>query len=125
MKNYIKKLFKKRVPSKDELYISDIINTYLDDSSVQKLANPLKGDYYMIDLKNEVSVRLSFGKVEIANHKFLYRKNISSTFSEELIAKMINKIAEDINQTKEKLFRNEIDLLRDILKKLKKDVGNN
>lgn len=110
------KLFKRKIPTKDELYIKDIVASYLGNNEVSIKTTPSLGEYYLINKNKGVSILLNHGMIEISNHKYLYKRYISSSFSDVLI-KMVNvKIEEDSKELKKELFHNEIDLLRMILK---------
>lgn len=110
------RLFKKQLPTKDELYIKDIVKSYLENDKVDIKTNPSLGEYYLINKEKEVSILLSHGVIEISNHKYLYKRQIPPSFSDAII-KMVNiKIEEDSVKLKKELFHNEIDLLRTILK---------
>lgn len=112
----IMRLFKKQIPTKDELYIKDIVKSYLENNKVEIKTNPSLQEYYLINKEKEVSILLSHGIIEISNHTYLYKRQIPSSFSDALI-KMVNvKIEEDSVKLKKELFHNEIDLLRTILK---------
>jgi hypothetical protein len=114
MKNF--KLFKSPVPTKDELYIRDIVDSFLLRDEVQKLVNPIFNEYFLIDRVNDVNVCISDANVEISNHKFLYRRQIPLKLSDTLTKKIATKIGEEVQVVKKELFRNEIDLLRNIFK---------
>src|SRR5690606_28145800 len=112
----IMRLFKKKIPTKDELYIKDIVKLYLENDKVEIKTNPSLQEYYLINKEKQVSILLSHGIVEISNHTYLYKRQIPPSFSDVLI-KIVNvKIEEDSVKLKKELFHNEIDLLRTILK---------
>ena len=114
MRNF--KFFKKPVPTKDELYIRDIVENFLNRQDVQKIVNPILNEYFLIDRTNDVNLCIRNSNVEISNHKFLYKRQISLSFSDTLVKKIASKIGEEVQQIKKELFKNEIDLLRNILK---------
>jgi hypothetical protein len=110
----MRKLFKKPVPSKDELYIRDIVEKYLEDSSVIKMVTPLTRVCYLVNKSEQVHIRLDSNNVDICNHDFYYRKSISGDFSTKLQKAIIKKVEEEIVEVNKELFHNEIDLLRNI-----------
>lgn len=110
------RLFKKKIPPKDELYLKDIVKTYLENDKVKIKHSPSTGEYFLIDEEKQVTLLIKIGVVEVSNHKYFYKRTVSIKFSDELV-KMINKkIKEDTEQLKKELFHNEIDFLRMILK---------
>ncbi len=108
--------FKESIPTKDELYIRDIVENYLGRKDVQKLVNPVLNEYFLIDRANDISLCIRDSNVEISNHKFLYRRQIPLKLSDILTKKIANKIGDEVQEVKRELFKNEIDLLRNILK---------
>jgi hypothetical protein len=109
-------IFKKKIPTKDELYIKDIVKSYLENNNIDIKINPALGEYYLINREKQVSILLNHGIIEISNHKYLYKRQISASFSDGLIKMVNKKIEENCVGLKKELFHNEIDLLRTILK---------
>lgn len=109
-------LFKKKLPTKDELYIKDIVKSYLENDKVEIKINPSLREYYLINREKQVSILLNHDIIEISNHKYLYKRHISTSFSDTLITIVNKKIEENCVMLKKRLFHNEIDLLRTILK---------
>jgi len=110
------RIFKQKPPTKDELYIRDIIKAYLGNEKVKILNNPISQEYYLINSEKEVSVLIKLGMIEISNHRYLYKRNIPLKFSEEMMKNVMERIDRDTENLKKELFHNEIDFLRNILK---------
>lgn len=110
------KFIKEPIPTKDELYIKSIVERFLKDEDIKKLVNPIQQEYFLIDSKSGVNILIRNSNIEISNHKFLYRRQVSLSFSDALAKKVAIKIGEDVQKVKKELFKNEIDLLRNILK---------
>lgn len=110
------KFIKEPIPTKDELYIKSIVERFLKDEDIKKLVNPIQQEYFLIDSKSGINILIRDSNIEISNHRFLYRRQVSLSFSDTLSKKIAIKIGEDVQKVKKELFKNEIDLLRNILK---------
>lgn len=110
------KLFKSHIPSKDFLYVRDIVRKYLKDPTVQKLISPQSEEYFLIDSKNGVNIEVGHGKITVSNHKFLYKQIFPLRDTEQLIKEINVEIEKERQELKKTLFSNEIDLLRNIFK---------
>jgi len=112
------KWFSKKVPSKDELYIRDIVVKFLEDKKIKKSIAPLSRTAYLQNDEKSIYIRIHYinNRVDICNHSFLYKKDVSSDMVNTLVELVEKKIEEEIKEIDEKLFVNEIELLKRIIK---------
>lgn len=110
------RLMGKEVPTKDELYVRDIINSFLEKDTCKLFYSPNSGKCFITDPDKEVNIMVKEGLVEITNHKFLYKRSLPLDFSKGLVDKVKDKISSNVEGIEKELFKNEIDLLRNILK---------
>ena len=108
------KLFKKKEMSEDEKLVSGIVEKYLK-KAVPKLIAPISMEYIIRDDENQVYICIGHGFVNISNHKFLYKKNFSLTFTENLCKEVRRAIEKERQDLKNQLFKNEVELLQNIL----------
>jgi hypothetical protein len=116
MKKLFDKMFNKTAPTKDELYLRDIVNSFLEKETNKVFHDPNTDECFITDPEKQVNIMIKSGLIEITNHKFLYKRSLSAVFSDNLIKNVKNRISEDVKNLKKELFKNEIDLLRNILK---------
>lgn len=111
----IGKMFKEKVPSKDYLYIRDIIIKYLNDDNVQKMVSPSSGEFFLINSKEHINICVSDKKIIISNHTYRYEKEFELALVDKLIKIIRDSIEDDRQRLKKSLFHDEIDLLRKIV----------
>ena len=109
----------KKPPTKDELYVRDIVERMLDDKEVRKSIKPLSRAVYLENKKDNINVRIHYlnNRVDFCNSEFLYKKDISSSMTNMLVDKCAKKIEEELEEVDNLIYVEEIDLLRRILKK--------
>ena len=103
--------------TEDEVLIKDIVNKSLD-KDIKRLIAPISDEYLLIDEEDELYICVSNNSITISNHKFLYKKNLTSTFTDSLKKRIKEAIDKDRQELKKQLFTNEIGLLTNIKKKL-------
>lgn len=114
------KLFRyKKLPSKDELYVRDIVQKFLDDKDVKKRIAPITSTVYLENDKEGIYVRIHYlnNRVDFSSGDFLYKKDIDSNFCNTLIESCKKKIEEELQEVDKLLEIDEITLLQKILKK--------
>jgi len=112
---------KKELPTKDELYIRDIVIEYLKNKRIVKEVTPVSGVYYLSNFDDDIFIMLSNSTVQITNHNFFYKKSFAIGFVDRL-KQLVNKTIEDEKEDfRKKIFSNEVDLLRGIFKKIVND----
>lgn len=109
-------LFKKPMPSKQFLYVRDIVRQFLENGRVEKLISPESDEYFLLDKQEGVSVCICHGKVTISNHIYLYKQDFELPLTEQLIKEIRSAIEKERQELKKELFFNEIELLRKIIK---------
>lgn len=114
-------LFKEEAPTKDELYVRDIVVEYLKNSRVLKEIAPSSDTYYLTNSDDEIYIKLGQSDVQITNHKFFYRKTFALKFLERLKKMVKDKIEEEKKEFEQQIFYNEITLLQNIFKTVKVD----
>ena len=107
----LKDIFK-RVPTKDELYVKDIVEKFLNKPEVEKIIRP-KG-CYLIDYEKEVYIKIYNKEVEITNHNFFYKNSMNSDFVNSLVDLVIEYADNKIEDLRKKVIENENNLLRKI-----------
>jgi len=108
------KLFKDKELSADEKLVKGIVEKYLK-KSVPKLVAPISQEYIIRDDDNQVYICIGHGFVNISNHRFLYKKNFSLSFTEALCKEVRRAIEKERQDLKGQLFKNEVELLQNIL----------
>ena len=111
-------LFPKYQLSDKEKQIKDIIENLLNDSNTTKLMDPITSHYYLDNKKLGYFMLISYSFVKITNHKFYYTENISGRFSNEIEESIRVAISKDRRRIEDEMFKNESDLLTNILKKI-------
>lgn len=108
-------------PTKDELYIRDIVVEYLKNEKVKKEVTPVSNVYYLSNFDENIFIMLTDSVVQITNHRFFYKKTFAIGFVDRL-KKLVDKSIEDEKEAfKKRIFSNEIDLLRGIFKAVEND----
>lgn len=107
-------LFKKKEMSEDEKLVKDIVEKYLK-KSVPKFVAPISQEYIIRDDENQVFICIGHGFVNISNHRFLYKKNFSLSFTETLCKGVRRAIEKERQDLKNQLFKNEVELLQNVL----------
>lgn len=107
---------KPNVPTKDELYIKDIVTEYIKSPKVKKEVTPTSGKYYISNFEDNIFILLGDNTVQITNHSFFYKKTFSMPFLDRLKKIVATKIEEEKKEFNKAVFSNEIDLLRGIFK---------
>ena len=105
---------KKEVPTKDELYIRDIIIEYLKNPKIVKEVTPVSGVYYLSNFDANIFIMLSSSTVQITNHSFFYKKSFAIGFVDRLKKLVDTAIEDEKDAFKKRIFSNEVDLLRGI-----------
>jgi len=103
--------------TEDEVLIKDIVNKSLD-KDIKRLIAPISDEYLLIDEEDELYICVSNDSITISNHKFLYKKNLTSTFTDSLKKRIKKAIDKDRQELKKQLFTNEIGLLTNIKERL-------
>ena len=103
--------------TEDEVLIKDIVNKSLD-KDIKRLIAPISDEYLLIDEEDELYICVSNDSITISNHKFLYKKNLTSTFTDSLKKRIKEAIDKDRQELKKQLFTNEIGLLTNIKERL-------
>lgn len=107
-------LFKKKEMSADEKLVKGIVDKYLK-RAVPKLVAPISQEYIIRDDENQVFICIGSGFVNISNHRFLYKKNFSLSFTENLCKEVRRAIEKERQDLKNQLFKNEVELLQNVL----------
>ncbi|WP_298238612.1 hypothetical protein [uncultured Algibacter sp.] len=108
--------FKKKPLKEDAQYIVDIVNNFSKNKEIKKLISPISDEYYLIDEKNKVAVSISDEEVILSNHIFLYKKVFNLSFTDKLKKQIRENMEEEMQLLKKSLFKNETNLLSNILK---------
>ena len=111
-------LFPKYQLSDKEKQIKDIIENLLNDPNTTKLMDPITSHYYLDNKKLGYFMLISYSFVKITNHKFYYTENISGRFSSEIEKSIRIAISKDRRRIEDEMFKNESELLTNILKKV-------
>ena len=117
--------FRKRDLKEDAKFVKNIITTYCEKSHIKKLISPLSDEFFIIDDKNQVSICIEDGKVTLSNHVFLYKKQFSLSFTDELKKLIKESIELEMQLLKTSLFKNETDLLAKVHNMAQSDKKSN
>lgn len=107
--------FKQKTLKEDAKYVNDIVEKYANNSAIKKLISPISNEYFLIDDKNEIYICISDYGVTISNHKFLYKKTFSLSFTDKLKKQVKVQLEQEMQDLKKSLFKNETELLSNIL----------
>ena len=111
-------LFSKYKLTEKEQNIRDIIERLLEHPDTVKSMDPISLHYYLNNKKLGYFTIISYSFVKITNHKFYYTENISGRFSNEIEESIRVAISKDRRRIEDEMFKNESDLLTNILKKI-------
>jgi len=111
-------LFPKYKLSDKEIQIKHIIENLINDPVTVKLMDPITSHYYLDNKKLGYFILISYSIIKITNHKFYYTENISSRFSSEIEKSIQVAISKDRRRIEDEMFKNESNLLTNILKKV-------
>ena len=92
-----------------------VIARLLSDPSTHYLMTP-SGRYYLQTEDKKYTIILQDNFVKITNHSYSFEFNISSFLSNRLISLVEKKIERVRNQMENEMFRNEINILKQIIK---------
>jgi len=109
---------KKYKPSETEKEIDSIVESMLKQNDTECITAPLATKYYIFNEELQYFIMVSEYDVKITNHTFSYHYTSNPQFGQMLIGKVINFIEADRKKFEEKVFKNEIQMLKKIKNKI-------
>jgi hypothetical protein len=106
--------FKEYVMSESEKLINDIIIKLLEKDETEAVTAPISQTYYISNEELQYYVRIDEFNVGITNHKFSFNQPITPKFSNILISMVQNHMEINRKAFEERVFNNQIELLRNI-----------
>lgn len=109
-------LFKKRVPSKDYLYIKDILKKWLDRDDTKAIVSSVMEDNscHITNHDKTINITLRGNRVDISNHRYHIEKVFPLKDVEELVKMVNERVKSDVESFKQEVKNNEENLLREI-----------
>lgn len=115
MKLKLKNLFKSSfTPSKDYLYIRDIIQKWVDKEDSKIIMSSVGDDCYVSNEQGTIKIYISDRYVQISNHRSLIQKMINLDGTEKLKKIVETRVKRDVLNFKKEVKDNEDNLLREI-----------
>lgn len=102
----------------------ELIESMLE-SNIDIHFGPISNEYFILDRINHINICISDNKLKVANHGFLYTVSLSLEESARYIKMVEKKIQEKSDKIKKELFRNEIELLSNLINMYGKQTTEN
>lgn len=114
------KFFPKYKPTQHEELIIEIINLLFNESDTECITAPISERYYISNKRLGYWVRIGDTAITITNHKFTYVSQSPMNFNNYVVRVVREHIERDRQEFEKEIFKNELDLLTNIKKSIKK-----